>query len=551
MKNKPCLAILIAASCVGLSACGGDSGSSSSAAKLNANTQAKAASSAAGALPADQPYTDPNRYSSSASASLAATAAFDKAAITHHSISLDGKPANYTATAGHLTAITSAGDKEVSVFYVAYTLDGTTPGTRPVTFFWNGGPGSSTIWLHLGSWGPRTLNIDEGSLKLGTTAPSSFPMVDNDVTMLDDSDLVFIDATGTGYSEAVAPHKNRDFWSTDKDAGVFRDFINRYVQVNSRQQSPKYLYGESYGGIRTPIVADLLEQQGSPGQGGPALTGVILNSPILSYKTNCYEYGSTSVPCNGFLPSYAGVAYGRGANISNPNQLSLADFVSGMRTFTDQTYAPANSAYLSRGTTPPTSVTTALNGWTAVSAANWKRNFNMQPDTYANYLLNGVGSIDMYNGLVAAPAGANYDGSSYNDTAFQNAINDYLPNFLSYKNASAYNLEPSVIINDWDFTHGSDTSGRPSSLGDIVDVLTLDPSLKMKVFGGYDDLVCPIHQTELDLQGANLAQTVPFQQFPGGHMIYLMKSSRAPMKQAIDTFFAATPAAVAADVASR
>jgi carboxypeptidase C (cathepsin A) len=496
-------------------------------------------------LAADQPFTDPNSYSVAATDSLPATSVFDQAAVTHHTATINSATVNYTATTGHLSAIapqndpSQPADKEVSFFYVAYTLDNQPLGKRPVTFFWNGGPGSSTIWLHMGSWAPKTLDIDESSLTpaMLETEPASFPLIDNDVTMLSDSDLVFIDAPGTGYSEAIAPHTNQDFWSTDVDAAAFRDFILRYDQVNNRQTSPKYLYGESYGGIRTPIVADLLEQAGSPGQGGPALTGVILNSPILSYKSNCYESGLGNVPCDGFIPTYAAVAYSGNQPVANPGQLSLSDYAKGAVLFTAQTYAPANQAYMATASVAPdAAVLNALAGWTAVSAADWGY-LNTPPYYFVFYLWPQAGSTDMYNGLVTAPADATYDASSYNDLAFTSAINSFLPGFLGYTSASAYAIEPLEQDGSWSYTHGTDTSGSPTSLPDLVDVLTLDPALKVQVFGGYYDLVCPFYQTELDLQGAGLSQLVPFDAFPGGHMIYLTKSSRAPMKQAIDTFY--------------
>ena len=597
---------LLCASAVALSGCNGDvasSGSTSSTTSGQSSGQPSAQPSPPAVL-VDQPYTDPNQYSTAASDSLPANAAFDQAAVTHHTMTINGQSVSYTATAGHLTAAAPSTDaskptdKEVSFFYVAYTRDNQPLGKRPVTFFWNGGPGSSTIWLHLGSWGPKTLDIDEASLTpaMLKTQPANFPLVDNDVTMLGDSDLVFVDAPGTGYSEAIAPHKNQDFWSVDQDTAAFRDFITRYITVNGRQTSPKYLYGESYGGIRTPIVANLLEQQGSLGQGGPALTGVILNSPILSYKTNCYmawnsaggfgDYtGSSSDPnwtktvsdvsCEGFIPSYAAITY----SMKNPgaSAQSVGDYVSQARLAASQQWAPNLSNYVNEtsGLYPPYAASTftaadqalfqTMATLTGLTAPEWQTAFNMNVPDFASAALQlpanqwlkwGFWSrMDRYNGLVTIPAGTSYVGSDgtplgpndqdaedYNDPAFANEIKTYLPGFLKYSSASTYAIEPSAVINDWKWTHGTDTSNHPTSLPDLSEAMTLDPALKVIVFHGYHDLACPYHQGELDLAGAGLSSVVPIKAFPGGHMIYLTKGSRAPMKQAIDDFFNQSPA---------
>lgn len=545
--NLSMLAVLALAGC----------GGSGDDAKLGA------ASSPNSAAVADQPYTDPVSYATAGNAAL--PSATENAAVTHHSMTIGGQAVSYTATAGHLTASAPAvagkpQDPEVSFFYVAYTRDGQPLGTRPVTFFYNGGPGSSTIWLHLGSWGPKTLQVDEASLTPAAlaTQPSSFPLIDNDVTMLDDSDLVFVDATGTGYSEAIAPHKNADFWGVDADAAAFRDFIAEYVKVNNRQASPKYLYGESYGGIRTPVLARLIEEAGSPGQGGPALTGIIMNSPILSYKTNCdgpayFVYGGSS-SCVGFFPSYAAVAYSRNKG-NNPNQLTLPDYVNGSRLFATQKYAPADAAYQAWAspnnfanaynnvpyTPPDATLLSALAAWTGIAATDWSYTFDMDPDTFSGAILGMDSShMDAYNGLVNTPASASYGGSSYNNLAFANQIKTFLPQFLGYTSQTAYAVEPDAPINQWNWNHGDDKSNSPSSISDLLEVLTLHPDLKVVVFGGYHDLRTPFHQTELDLAGAGLTATVPVKIFPGGHMIYLTQASRAPMKLAIDGFYSAS-----------
>ena len=203
-------------------------------------------------------YDDPVAYGSGPAASL--PSATEAAAVTPHRITLGGRDLAYTATAGHLTARALVGNGALaSVFYVAYTVDGADPATRPVTFFYNGGPGSASVWLHLGSFAPKRLVTDAPS-----TAPATpFALVDNAESMLDISDLVFIDAVGTGLSQAIAPHINRDYWGVDADAGLFRDAIRRWRDLNQRTASPLFLFGESYGTLRSTVLAERLESQPS------------------------------------------------------------------------------------------------------------------------------------------------------------------------------------------------------------------------------------------------------------------------------------------------
>ncbi len=208
--------------------------------------------------PPQQPaYFDSTAYSTAASASLGQ--ANELAAVTQHQIVVNGAALAYTATAGHLTARNPAsGAAEASFFYVAYTLPNRDPATRPVTFFYNGGPGSATIWLHLGSFGPKRLATGDPS----TTAATPFPLVDNAETLLDVTDLVFVDAVGTGLSEAIAPNINQTFFGVDADAGVFRDFVVGYLAANHRESSPLFLFGESYGTTRSAVLAFMLELGG-------------------------------------------------------------------------------------------------------------------------------------------------------------------------------------------------------------------------------------------------------------------------------------------------
>jgi hypothetical protein len=338
-------------------------------------------------------FTDPVLYSTAATASLAS--AVEIGAVTKHQLVIKGTTLNYTATAGHLTAqALTSNAPEASFFYVAYTLDGANAATRPVTFFYNGGPGSSTVWLHLGSYGPKRLVTGDPA----TTAPTPFPLVDNMESLIDVSDLVFVDAVGTGLSEAIAPNVNQTFWSVDADAAVFRDFVIRYLAANNRGPSSKFLFGESYGTTRSAVLANMLESA------GVSLNGVILQSSVLNYNVACGVIAPI-VSCAGSLPSYGAV--GAWYNLDNPNPApsALPAFIGQMRALTADQYDPAVTAFLTMGASPPPGLLTQLVNTTGMSLAGWQTHFNLDPGFYHANLIPGA-LIGLYDARVSAPIGS-------------------------------------------------------------------------------------------------------------------------------------------------
>lgn len=228
--------------------------------------------------PEDKVITDANPYGAATNGSIALEDVDETPSVKRHSMQLDGKTVWFTAKAGHLVAYAQKDknnpdakrDPQAAVFYMSYTRDDLPKETRPVTFFFNGGPGESSIWLHLGAWAPWRLKVDQPNVPANTNInpPKSYPFVDNPESLLDKTDLVFVDPIGAGFSQAISSdvkaHVNRDFWGVDADAKVMRDFVTRYINVNNRQSSPKYLYGESYGGgVRVPVLANLLIDAGT------------------------------------------------------------------------------------------------------------------------------------------------------------------------------------------------------------------------------------------------------------------------------------------------
>ena len=220
--------------------------------------------------------------------------------ITHHTIEIGGKTLAYTATAAEMPILNSLGETEAHMFYVAYTLDDATnePAKRPVTFSFNGGPGSASVWVHMGAFGPKRAKL----LDNGDMPPPPYQLVDNENTLLDQTDLVFIDAVGTGFSRAKTPELARKYEGVQGDLQSFEEFIRMYLTRNSRWLSPLFIAGESYGTFRAAGLAGNLVDEGI------ALNGVVLVSTILYYETARASLAN-GLPYALNIPTYAADAW--------------------------------------------------------------------------------------------------------------------------------------------------------------------------------------------------------------------------------------------------
>lgn len=515
----------------GLAACGGGGGDSGSTVTPPPPPP----------VSVDSPLDDPAVYSAADAASL--PGATEEAAVTHHRITLSGTAISYTATTGHLIARRPADSAaQASMFYVAYTADGAAAGTRPVTFFYNGGPGSATVWLHLGSFGPKRLVTGVPA----TTAATPFPLVDNNESLLDTSDLVFVNAVGTGYSQAIAPFTNRSFYGVDVDAALFRDFVQRWLAVNQRQASPKFLFGESYGGPRTAVLVRLLQAAGT------AIDGVVLQSPALDYNSNCGVLGRPGQSCQAYLPTYASTAAFH--RLARPAPGDLTAFLSDVRSFTAQRYAPAVTAYFG-GQAPAADLLASLAGYSGIAAGVWRDDFNFPPWHFQSVLLPGQ-LTGRYDARMAAPQGSALAGegdpsSTFISPSFATGIAGYLRDTLRYTNRSTYVLLSNAIQN-WDFSH----SGRayPDTVPDLAAALAQNPRLRVLAVSGTNDLATPFYLTEQDLARLGADARVAVRNYPGGHMSYLDDTTRPLQKADLVAFIrqaAATRTAQAATALQR
>jgi carboxypeptidase C (cathepsin A) len=493
-----------------LAGCGGGGGGGSSAPVV---------------VPPSSAYTDTVVYSSAPTASLQTPN--EIVAVTRHQLAIGAATLNYTATAGHLTALQLGnGAPQASFFYVAYTVDGAAPATRPVTFFYNGGPGSATVWLHLGSFGPRRLV----SGMPATNAPTPYPLVDNAQSLLDASDLVFVDAVGAGLSEAIAPNTNSTFWGVDADAAVFRDFVMSYVARNNRAASPKFLFGESYGTTRSAVLANLLESA------GVTLSGVVLQSSVLDYNNNCGLFTVINRSCAGYLPTYG--ATGAWFNRVNPVVApgALPGFITQLRDLAANRYDPAVRTFLTSHIVPVELIPELVDK-TGFPAAGWQARFNLDPEFFRINFTPGT-LLGRYDARVTAvnnsvPGREDDPSDSLISPSFAFRITEYLTE-LQYTNPTSYVLL-SNAINTWNFSH--DGRAAPDVVPDLAAALAHNPRLKVFSMSGYNDLATPFFTTERDLARLGVNPNIQQTFYSGGHMTYLDDAARVQQKADLAQFY--------------
>ncbi|HEY2861373.1 MAG TPA: peptidase S10 [Terracidiphilus sp.] len=452
----------------------------------------------------------------------------ERSSVTHHDLTLGGKALHYTATAGTLLIRDEEDKPYGSIFYVAYTLDGAQANARPVSFLYNGGPGSASLWLHMGSFSPVRIQTDSPK----ATAGPPFQLVPNQDSLLDKTDLVFIDAPLTGYSRAVGKGTPKDFAGVDQDLRAFDRFIVRYVSANQRWNSPKFLIGESYGTTRSAALADML------GNDGVQLNGVVLISSILNYNVRAGGYDTIYI---GNLPSYAAAAWYFDKVQNKPADVGA--WVQQARDFASGPYAHALFEGDKLSAAELDSVAKEVSRLTGLSVDYVKEtNLRVSPTRFRKEVLRDqrmtLGRYDMrFEGEDTDAAGENpsYDASDTGITgAFVAAIHNYLETELKYDSTDEY--RPSAgSIGQWDWKHrptsgggfggGGGEQSQPYVAADLASAMRKNPHLKVFSANGYFDLATPFFLTEFDLNHmqlpAELRGNVEFGYYPSGHMIYL------------------------------
>ena len=478
--------------------------------------------------------TNAERMKAEADAATANAPVAEQTATHRDSVNVGGRSLPYTATAGTLTLRDAEGKPTASMFYTAYTLDGTKPGTkRPVTFFYNGGPGSPSFWLHMGSFAPvrlRTANPEY-------IKPAPYDFGPNPDTLLDKTDMVFLDAIGTGYSRPLGDTKPSAFYGTDEDADAFAKAILRYATKYGRWNSPKFLFGESYGTTRSGALAYQLQERGM------ALNGVVLLSSIMNYGYR--QPGLDEVYLN-YLPSYAATAWYHNRIQNRP--ADVATIVAQARAFAIGPYTAALAKGQTISPEERHAVAQQMSALIGISADYIERaNLRIDLARFQKELLRDrrltIGRFDSrYTGVDADAAGERPE-TDASDTAISGAFiatfNDYVTHTLGYKTEMPYRLSARDAPGwTWNWKHNAPGRGQdqnnPNTAVDLAAAMRENPYLNVMSLNGWFDMATPFFGTENDLGHMMLEpaqqRNLQFRYYPSGHMAYLNPEALRSMK---------------------
>ena len=461
--------------------------------------------------------------------------------VTERTLRLDGRRFDYRATAGNLLLRDEKGEPEASMFYVAYTRAPEHGAPRPVTFLFNGGPGAASVFLLMGSVGPKRVHTSSPM----STPPAPYVLADNPDSLLDKSDLVFIDAIGAGFSKVVGHGSGKRFWSVDGDLDAFTRFIDRYLSVNDRWNSPKFLIGESYGTTRAAMLAYRLSQHNI------SLNGVVLLSSVLNSGMSAPGFDLMYVR---YLPTFAATAwYHNKLGPSKPADLPA--FLDEVRAFAAGPYAAA----LAKGD----ALSDAERDTIAAQVARYTgldtqyvigARLRILPSHFRKQLLlrdtRSVGRYDSrFEGIEydQDSSSPDYDASEkYVTSAFDAAFHQHLAQDLHYRDASdsAYRVFNDRVLATWEWKHRAwwgETLHMPYAAADLAEAMRQNPHLLVLSANGYFDLATPFFATEYDLAHmgleASLRKNLRVTYYPTGHMIYLDDAALHALKGDLARFY--------------
>ncbi|MGI8642928.1 MAG: S10 family peptidase [Thermomicrobiales bacterium] len=453
---------------------------------------------------------------------------------TQHQLSVGGKTLHYSATTGFMPVANEKGEIEARLFFTAYTLNGPDGDRdRPLMFSFNGGPGSSSVWLHLGGLGPSRVEM----LHDGAMPAPPFKLVENEQTWLEETDLVFVDPVDTGYSRAASDELAKKFTGVDEDLKSVGAFIRLYLTRYQRWGSPLFLVGESYGTFRAAGLAGLLIDQGI------AFNGIVLVSSILNMQTARFDR-ENDLPYVLFLPTYAATAWYHGKLEKNLQQRDLADVLNDVETWALGDYSLALAK--GRSLTGSERETTAnqLARYTGLTRGYIEQsNLRIQIQRFCKELRREdgrtVGRLDSrYMGFDAfgTTERPDFDPSmSAIRPPFTTMLNDYVRRDLGFETDIEYHILRSL---DWDW--GSAGEGYPRTSEALSDAFARNPYLKLFVACGYYDLATPYFATRYTLNHlaieSSVADQIRIEHYPVGHMVYLERQTLATLQVDVASF---------------
>ena len=486
-------------------------------------------------------------------------------ATTHGQVTIHGQTIDYVAKAGTLTLHGSGENEAVPtarMFYVAYFKKGAAADKRPVTFIYNGGPGSASMWLHMGAFGPkRVVTADDSH-----TPAAPYKLVNNNDSLLDATDVVFVDAPGTGFSRLIAEgdkkaareklmkKRRKHFYSVDGDGDAFARFITQFLSTYDRWNSPKYLFGESYGTTRSAVLANDLENKHSVD-----LNGVILLSQILNFDTSIDGPDANpgvDLPYELALPSYAATAwYHHKLPGQRPDELQ--PFLKKVEAFATGDYANALMAGNQLSDQRVDAIAKRLHQYIGLPVAYLKKaNLRVTGAEFEKNLLadsdDSTGRLDTrFQGPSLDPLskGSQYDPqSSAISSAYVSAFNHYVRDTLHFGDGMHYR-SVTGLWQKWDFSHTQPQADHPSHgatnvMPDLANAMKTDPNLKVMLNGGYYDLATPFYAAIFEMHHLpipkRLAKNISYHWYDSGHMVYAHTPSLAKLHDNVMSFIEAT-----------
>lgn len=464
---------------------------------------------------------------------------------TQHTATIAGQKIDYDATVGDVILRDDDQNPTAAVYFTAYIRRGVSDVThRPVVFAYNGGPGSSSIWVHMGAFGPRRVATPDTT----HSGPPPYRLEDNPYSLLDVADLVFIDPVGTGFSHPLGKATGSDFWGVDQDARSLAQFVTRWLTENSRWNSPRYLIGESYGTTRSAVLGNLLQRQ------SVGLNGIVFVSTVLDFQTISFQPGNDE-PYIMYLPGYAAVAWYHDALPNKPAE--LRPFLRQVEQFATTDYAQALLAGSKLDAAARSRILDKLVQYTGLSRDYLdKANLRVDAGDFEKELLREKGLVvGRLDARFTGPTGdllaerAAYDPQSADISAPYVALfRDYLRNQLNFKSDRIYQVSGNVRPWDWQhslgFGRGGGWPGFTNVAVDLAQMLTQNPRMHVMMAAGLYDLATPYFAAEytMDHLGlpANLQAHIRIDEYDAGHMMYVDPTSLAKLKKDIASFIGDT-----------
>jgi carboxypeptidase C (cathepsin A) len=491
----------------------------------------------------------PQDKDAKAAEKTAETTPKEESSVTDHSIKLGGQTIPYKATAATILLKNEKDEPTALLYSTAYTRsDVKDPSQRPLAFLYNGGPGSSSVWLHMGSVSPKrvaTVNAD-------ATPPAPYKLNDNAFCLLDKADLVFVDPVGTGFSHAVGKAQDKDFWGVDQDVKSLAQFINTYVSRNNRWNSPKFLIGESYGTFRSAALSNYLQSHD-----GLYFNGIVLISSVLDLGTISFNPGE-DMPYVFYLPSYAATAWYHKVLKDRPDNLTA--FLEEARHFAQTVYLDALVKGAKLGQAEKAEVSKQLSRYTGLS-----EEYLVKADLRVN-LPQFMKELQRSRGLTTGRLDARFSGPTYDligeaadydpqesaiTGAFTAAFNTYVREELKFGQDKVYHTGAAEAGNSWDWKHRAGDNfgfpGSPNVEGDLIQAMVTNPHLQIEVENGLYDLATPFYATEFTMEHLGLPEklqkNIHLQYYDAGHMMYLRDEDLAKLKTNIANFIDAASGA--------